>query len=133
MIFRSSFDIDTKPLNYVNITKHIEDLLLKSRVREGICNVFVQGTTTGLMINEMDHMLMEDFRRFYAKMVDENRIYSHEDNAHSHIRAAFLTTDKAVPISRGKLVLGEWQSIVLWEFDVKDRKRKIIVTVVGDE
>mgnify|MGYP001596331474 CR=1 FL=1 len=131
MIFRDSFEVQTKILNYANITKEIQQIVEKSKIKEGICHLFLPATTAGIMVNEMDHFLIEDFKRFFREIASEERMYAHTDNAHSHIRAAMLSQSISFPVSRGKIMLGAWQSILLWEFDIKDRKRKIIITITG--
>jgi len=132
MIFRDSFEIKIETLNYVDITKKIETVVQKSKIKEGLCHVFLPGTTAGIMSNEMDQFLMEDFKRLFRELVDEKRMYAHPDNGYSHIRASMLSTEKSFPVSEGKLMLGTWQSILLWEFDVTSRTRKIIVTLIGE-
>ena len=132
MIIRESFEMKTETLNYVDITKSIEKLVEKSKVKEGLCHIFLPGTTTGMMLNEMDRFLMEDFKRLFRQLIDDKKMYSHPDNAHSHLRAALLQQSISLPVSKGKLMRGTWQSILLWEFDVKSRTRQIVVTVTGE-
>ena len=129
MIFRDSFEVKTEPLNYMDITKDVEKVVEKSRAQEGMCHVFLPATTAGLMLNEMDRLLMEDFKRMFRELASEKRMYAHPDNAHSHLRASLLSAEKTLPVSGAKLALGRWQSILLWEFDVKPRTREITVTV----
>ena len=131
MIFRESFETKTETLNYVDITKEIQQIAKKSKVKDGICHIFLPGTTAGLMINEMDQLLMEDFKLLFRELISEKRMYAHPENAQSHLRAAMLSQSISLPVSKSKIELGTWQSILLWEFDVKSRTRKIIVTVFG--
>ena len=132
MIFRESFEVKTETLNYVDITKDIEKLVEKSKVKEGLCHIFLPGTTAGIILNEMDHFLIEDFKRVFRQLIDDKKMYSHPDNAYSHLRAALLQQSISLPVSKSKLMRGTWQSILLWEFDVKSRARQIVVTVTGE-
>ena len=132
MIFRESFEVSTQTFNYVDITKDIEKLVEKSKVKEGLCHVFLPGTTAGIVLNEMDPFLMEDFKRVFRQLIDDKKMYSHPDNAPSHLRAALLQQSISLPVSKSKLMRGTWQSILLWEFDVKPRARQIVVTVTGE-
>lgn len=132
MIFRESFEVKTETLNYVDITTDIEKLVEKSKVKEGLCHIFLPGTTAGIMLNEMDRFLMEDFKRVFRQLIDDKKMYSHPGNAYSHLRAALLQQSISLPVSKGKLMRGTRQSILLWEFDVKSRTRQIIVTVTGE-
>lgn len=132
VLFRDVIEINTeKGIGYVDITERISTLVKDCKILEGICNVFVSATTAGIMVNENDRMLIEDFRRYFAG-IDEKKIYSHPQNAFSHLRANLLDTEKTIPVSKGQLLLGQWQSIILWEFDREPRKREVVVTVVGD-
>lgn len=132
VLFRDVIEISTeKGISYVDITENVAKLVKACKILEGVCNIFVPATTAGLMVNENDRMLIEDFRRYFAA-IDEKKLYSHPQNAFSHLRANLLDTEKTLPISNGKLLLGKWQSIIFWEFDKEPRKREVIVTVVGD-
>lgn len=132
VLFRDVIEISTeKGISYVDITENVVKLVKTCKILEGVCNIFVPATTAGLMVNENDRMLIEDFRRYFAA-IDEKKLYSHPQNAFSHLRANLLDTEKTLPISNGKLLLGKWQSIIFWEFDKEPRKREVVVTVVGD-
>ena len=132
MFFRNIIEVNTKKgVSFVDITDKIESVVKSCQIQEGLCNIFITATTAGLMINENERMLFEDFIRLFEKLTPEEKLYSHPSNAFSHIRANLLKTDYTIPISRSKLVLGTWQRIILWEFDVEPRKREIIVTLNG--
>jgi secondary thiamine-phosphate synthase enzyme len=132
MQFRDIFEVKTsKDMSFIEITDKINSIIVASQLQEGICNIFITATTAGLMINENERMLLEDFIRLFKKLTPEEKLYSHPSNAFSHIRANMLKQDLTIPVSRGKLVLGTWQSIILWEFDIEPRKREIIVTING--
>jgi len=130
MLYRDFFEIKTETGNFYDITKQISDMVKKSKAEDGLCNIFVPATTAGLMINENDRMLLEDFRRLFKSLAPDNKLYQHPENAQSHLRASMLSQNLSIPIANGKLLLGVWQSIILWEFDVRARERKIIMTVI---
>ncbi|MBI2578710.1 MAG: YjbQ family protein [Candidatus Aenigmarchaeota archaeon] len=132
MIHRGVLEFSTKEgISFIDITKEVLSVIAKSRIREGTCNVFLPATTAGLLLNEKDRMLLEDFKKMFM-LIDENKIYHHPSNAFSHLRASMLRSDVTFPIADGKAVLGTWQSIILWEFDVEPRKRSVVVTVTGE-
>jgi secondary thiamine-phosphate synthase enzyme len=93
--------------------------------------VFVKGTTAGLLINENNRMLVEDFHRLLTELAPEDRMYQHPENAHSHLRASLLNNNLTIPIANNELFFGTWQSILMFEFDVAPREREIIVTIQG--
>ena len=132
MIYTDSIKLKTKSQKFSNITGNVEDILRKSKIKNGICSLFSVGSTSAIMINEDDPMLLEDFRKSMEKIAPENGIYQHAMNAHSHIRSMILGNSQTVPIKNGKMMLGTWQEIFVANFDVSDREREVLVTVPGD-
>ena len=131
MIYRDVIKLSTETNKFYDITKQVAEMVAKSEVADGLCNIFVKATTASLLVNENDRMLIEDFRKLLEKMVPEEHMYQHPDNAQSHLRASMLHMDLTIPVSNAKMLLGSWQNILLWEFDVRPREREIIITVQG--
>jgi secondary thiamine-phosphate synthase enzyme len=131
MIYREILEYDTKTGSFIDITPEVREVLARSKINEGICNLFIPGTTAGLMMNEPDLMLMADFKKFLS-IIDDKKMYNHPGNSFSHLRANLLGFDKNIPISNNQLILGQWQHILLWEFDIKKRSRQVIVTIIGE-
>ncbi len=117
-------------MHFQDITEKILKVVEECRIVEGLCNIFLPATTAGLMVNENDRMLMEDFRRHF-QAINDKKLYSHPSNAFSHLRANMLSCEHTLPVSNGRLILGTWQRIILWEFDVEPRKRDVIITITG--
>lgn len=133
MILTKSFTVSMKKgIDYIDITELVSKIVEDSGISRGICHIFLPSTTAGLVINEHDLLLIEDIKKFFKEMVEENRLYSHPSNAHSHLRAIFTSKSEAIPIRNGQLVLGTWQSILLFNFDIRARKREVIVTIIGE-
>jgi secondary thiamine-phosphate synthase enzyme len=130
VLYREEMEIETREgISITDITKNVEDILRKSGIKDGICNIFIPATTAGLITNEFDFMLFEDIKRFLSNLVGEKKIYSHTENAFSHLRTLFTKSDLSIPIKDGKLVLGTWQRILLMEFDIVPRKRRLIISI----
>ena len=129
MLFRKILRIKTRSSECVDITSEIKKVVNGCAFPEGICNIFLKATTAGLMINENDLLLKQDFIKFFKWSVPEEKMYTHPENAFSHIRASMLSQDLTIPVSNNELVLGIWQSILLWNFDVADREREIVITI----
>lgn len=131
VLFRDVIEVSTeKGISYVDITETVSKLVGECQILEGLCNIFIPSSTAGLMVNDGDRMLIEDFRRHFAA-IDETKIYS-QRNAFSQLRANLLDAEKTLPVSKGRLLLDGRQSILLWEFDKEPRKREIIITVSGE-
>ena len=120
------------------ITSQVRQAVAKSGVGTGLCTVFVRHTSASLLIQEnADPDVLVDLENFFARLVpeDPNR-YIHRaeglDDMPAHIRSALTHTSEHIPISTGKLVLGTWQGIYLWEHRQRGSHREIIVHVHGE-
>ena len=113
---------------------------LAPRVREakgdGLLHIFVGGSTAALTTLEFEPGLVKhDVPRVFQEIAADDASYDHEatwndDNGHSHIRAALVGPGLTVPVSQGRLLTGEWQQVVLIDFDTRPRRRTIICTLI---
>lgn len=132
MIYTDSIKLKVKSQKFSNITGDVDEMLRKSKIKNGICSLFSVGATSSIIINEDEPMLLEDLRKRLEKIAGENDIYQHAMNAHSHIRSAIMGSSQTVPIKNGKLALGTWQEIMVANFDTGDREREVVVTIIGE-
>jgi len=97
-------------------------------------------TTTAIMINEWQQALLDDLKSFLRDVVDDKDYFWHNDpehsdcvrsNASSHLRSSLLSHNVMVPIQEGKLVLGQWQSIIFAELD-GPQKRSVFAQIIGN-
>ena len=108
---------------------------LKGIKGDGVVHLFIAGSTAALTTLEYEPGLVKhDMPRAFQQLVPDNAKYDHEatwndDNGHSHVRASLLGPSLTVPISHGRLLTGEYQQVVLIDFDTRPRRRKIICTV----
>lgn len=104
---------------------------------EALLHLFVPGSTAGLTTLEYEPGLVKhDLPKFLQRLAPDDIHYDHEatwndDNGHSHVRSTFIGTSITVPISGGKLMTGEYQQVVLIDFDTRPRKRRVICTVIS--
>lgn len=114
----------------IDLTAEIQSIVGQSGVKNGICVVYVPHTTVGLLINEPEPGFHTDFLQVLGQLVPEKGTYRHPDgNAHAHIKASLIGSEKHFPIRDGRLALGTWQAVFLCEFD-GPRSRKVIVKVM---
>ena len=130
--------ISTKAHNeLIDITKEIEKIVSESKVKQGLCNVFVTHATAAILINEnYDPNVMEDIINTLNKIIPEHNNYKHDqidNNAASHIKAAIIGPSETIPIKDNKLDLGTWQSIAFCEFDGPRSNRRIIITITNQK
>ena len=130
MVYMDSVKVTVKSQDFSNITGKLEEIIRLSKVKDGLCNLFSVGSTSAIIINEDEPMLLEDMRKKLDKIASEKEIYQHVENAHSHIRSMLLGNSQTVPIRKGKLMLGTWQEIFVANFDTKERDREVLVTVL---
>ena len=120
------------------ITRQVEQAVAESNVEAGLCTVFVRHTSASLLIQEnADPDVLTDLENFFAQLVPEDStryIHSAEgmDDMPAHIRSALTHTSENIPISGGRLVLGTWQGIYLWEHRQRSNYREIIVHISGE-
>ena len=116
----------------VDITSDVERVVEKSRVKSGICYIFVPHTTAGVTINEnADPDVVKDIIMELDKIVPLRDNYLHaEGNSAAHIKSSVVGCSRDVIIEEGRLQLGTWQSLFFCEFD-GPRNRKVWVKVMG--
>src|SRR5688572_37365 len=102
----------------------------------GIVHLFILGSTAALTTLEFEPGLVKhDLKEVFQKLIPDDAHYEHEqtwndDNGHSHVRAAMLGPSLTIPFANGKLLTGEYQQVVLIDFDTSPRRRTIIATVL---
>ena len=100
-MYAVAIELSTEPGSITDITSKIKKIVEDSKINNGLCNIFIPGTTAGIMMNENERMLMEDFKKYFA-IFNEKGHYNHPDNAFSHLRANLLDTEKTIPIMIAK-------------------------------
>lgn len=139
-----SIELETgQGISIHDLTNRIHERIAESGVENGFVTVTSQHTTTALAINEYEERLLEDIKAFLARLIPADDRYLHNDihlrdcppdepeNAHSHLAALLLGSSEVIPLVAGKLVLGQWQSIMLYELD-GPRRRKVAIQVYGE-
>src|SRR6266568_225707 len=119
------------------ITDQVQDKIDKSEIRNGTVTVFVQHTSCSLtMMENAAPAARRDLERFFEKLVPEDGDYEHDDEGPddmpSHIRTVLTRTSETVPIIDGKMQLGTWQGIFLFEHRRAPHRRKISITIIGE-
>ena len=126
--------ITKKRSEFIDITDKVQQVVNEEKLIDGYVIVFVPHTTAGITINEgADPSVRIDIERILSKIAPEDSNYQHmEGNSDAHIKASLLGSSVTVLVKNGKLLLGTWQSIYLYEGD-GPRRRKIYVECVSNE
>ena len=130
--------ITTRGDNHVvDLTGKVLEALAGGKIRDGIAAVFVVGSTAAITTTEFEPGLVQhDLKAAFEKIAPQGARYEHQetwndDNGHSHVRASLVGPSVTVPLIGGRLPLGNWQQIVLLDFDTRPREREVILQVVG--
>ncbi|MHA1321901.1 MAG: secondary thiamine-phosphate synthase enzyme YjbQ [Candidatus Helarchaeota archaeon] len=121
----------------IDLTNRLNVVVSESKLKDGICNIFVAGATGGLISIEYEPGLKKDFPAMLERIAPHNINYAHhetwnDDNGHSHIRASLIGPCMTIPFKNGRLIHGTWQHIVFYEFDTRPRNRTIFITLIGE-
>ena len=132
------------PIQFVDITDEVADLVRVAGLREGVANVFSRHTTAAVCIQEAEPLLLEDLCEFLERSAPAESHYRHNDfrvrtvhmhddespNGHAHCLQLMLGASESVPVFDGELQLGTWQRIFLVEL-CSPRERQVMVQVIG--
>ncbi len=130
------FSVSTRSARQsIDITDEVREIVRRSGVSDGLCQVMVLHSTAAVVVNETDDPnLATDIATALERAVPARDGWLHDridDNAHAHIKAALLGPSELVPVRGGDLLLGTWQRLILMEFD-GPRKRRISVTLLRE-
>ncbi len=127
------FYVATSGKGLYEVTSEVASLLVRSGVEEGLCTLFVQHTSASLCIQEnADPSARRDLERWLERLVAEGDplfTHTHEgpDDMPSHIKSALTATSLSIPVLHGRLALGTWQGIYLWEHRSSPQRRRLLV------
>jgi secondary thiamine-phosphate synthase enzyme len=117
-------------------TRQVQEVVAASGIRTGLCSLFLRHTSASLVIQEnADPDVLADMETFLARLVPEGDYYRHHDEGPddmpAHIRTALTHTSEQIPVVDGRLGLGTWQGIYLWEHRDRPHTREVIVHISG--
>jgi secondary thiamine-phosphate synthase enzyme len=138
MVFTETFSLSAKGFcDIIDVTGEVAAAVGRSGIANGLATVFCPGSTCSLTAIEYETGVLRDLANVIEKIVPSNVPYEHDrrwgdGNGFSHVRAALLKPSISVPLVNRNLALGTWQQIVFLDFDNRERRREIIVQVVGE-
>ena len=130
-------DVRTPGRGSVEVTSQVAGVVRESGVDRGLCHVFILHTSASLMLCEnADPEVRRDLERFMAQLVpDGDSLFRHDaegaDDMPAHVRTVLTHSSLTVPVTGGRLRLGTWQGIYLWEHRTAPHHRSLVVTVQG--
>ncbi len=138
MIHQAILQIQCNGRGTYNITREVEQVIVASGIRTGLCHVFCHHTSASLTLCEnADPAVRRDLEQFMARLVpDGDASYEHSmegpDDMPAHIRSILTNMDLTLPVTAGHCARGTWQGIYLWEHRTAPHRRQITVTVQGE-
>ncbi|WP_437785719.1 secondary thiamine-phosphate synthase enzyme YjbQ [Sorangium sp. So ce1097] len=135
-IVQRTLEVRTNGRGFVDITREVARVVAAAGVDVGLCAVFLQHTSASLVIQEnADPAVLRDLERWMSRLAPEGRGYEHDDEGPDdmpgHLRSAVTRSSEVIPISGGRLALGTWQALYVWEHRSSPHVRRVVVTVTG--
>jgi len=134
---QATIEVRTQGRGFSNVTEAIVRIVAESGVTTGLCTVFLRHTSASLVIQEnADPAVLRDLERWISELAPEGRPWEHDDEGPddmpAHAKAAITRASENVPVVRGRLALGTWQAIYVWEHRARGHSRELVVQVLGD-
>ena len=136
-VHQGSLEISTRGRGLLDLSKKVAAIVEASGVTTGLCTLFVRHTSASLVIQEnADPAVLRDMQTWISGVAPEDpRAYEHDDEGPddmpAHLRSAITKTSEVIPVMDGRLALGTWQAIYLWEHREAPHTRTVIVHVQG--
>ncbi len=136
-VFNKGFEVRTHGKGTIEITDEVAAILRESDVQSGTVTVFIRHTSASLIISEnADPSVQTDLKAYFERLVPEDSDYfvhtmEGPDDMPSHIRSLLTRTSEVVPVANGRMQLGTWQGIFVFEHRRAPHRRSVIVTVMG--
>ena len=136
--YQQVLQLKTQGKSLGRFTRKVQDAVAASGVKTGLCSIFLRHTSASLVIQEnADPDVLRDMETFLAKLVPEGNHYRHSaegpDDMPAHIRTALTHTSEQIPIANGRLALGTWQGIYVWEHRDRPHTREVVVHITGNQ
>ncbi|MCK5002158.1 MAG: secondary thiamine-phosphate synthase enzyme YjbQ [Gammaproteobacteria bacterium] len=138
MVHQQQLRFSTDGRGTYNISQQISDVIKKSGVKTGICQIFIQHTSASLILCEnADPTVRTDLDAFMKRLVpDGDNLFKHTDEGpddmSAHVRTVLTESSLSIPVHDGKESLGIWQGIYLWEHRTSSFKRNLSITIIGE-
>ena len=145
-VANKTIEFQTKEqFDFIDFTEQVKNFVKESQIKDGLVNIQILHTSSSLIINENEPLLIEDFKNNLRKTAPQDLNYQHDDltkrtvnvcpseciNGHSHCQAIHLLVSATLNLISEELQLGQWQRIFFVELD-RPRKRKVQIQILGE-
>ena len=120
-----------------DITDQVRRAVSQCGLKDGIVTIFTPSSTSGLTTIEFESGALSDLKHLFDQVIPPGQDYAHnarwgDGNGHSHVRASLLGPSLTVPFTSGELRLGTWQQVLFVDFDIRPRRRELVVQIMGE-
>jgi secondary thiamine-phosphate synthase enzyme len=135
-VHQSTVAVATRGRGFVDVTGELARVVADSGVVTGLCTVFVRHTSASLVIQEnADPAVLRDLAKWMERLAPEAAHYEHDaegpDDMPGHLRSAVTRSSESIPVTKGRLALGTWQAVYVWEHRQEAHRRELVVHVAG--
>ncbi len=139
MVHQQELEVPTHGRGFTDLTPRVAEIVARAGARSGLCTLFLRHTSASLTIQEnADPAVLRDLQRWIDWAAPERPAFGpweHDDEGPddmpAHIRSVLTHTSESIPIIDGRLALGTWQAIYLWEHRTAAHRRRVVVTIVS--
>lgn len=138
MTAQKTLEIRTRGRGTTDITAQVAGIVAASGIATGLCNVFLQHTSASLILCEnADPAVRRDLETILSRLApDGDPAYAHDtegpDDMAAHARSVLTSNSLTIPVAEGRLLLGTWQGVYLWEHRTAGHTREVVVTLMGE-
>lgn len=135
-VYQETIEVQSRGRGFINLGAAVANVVQRSQVTTGICQVFLQHTSASLVIQEnADPTVLSDLEKWMGELAPESRAWEHDDEGPddmpAHARAALTRTSESIPVTGGTLGFGTWQTVYLWEHRRRPHLRRLLITILG--
>jgi secondary thiamine-phosphate synthase enzyme len=129
--------LPTRGRGFYDATSEVGRVVTESGVTTGLCTVFLRHTSASLVIQEnADPAVLRDLEQWMNRLAPESGDYEHDDEGPddmpAHLRSSVTRSSESIPVDKGRLVLGTWQAIYVWEHRRAAHRRELVVQLLGE-
>lgn len=133
---QQTLQIQTSGKGFTNVSAAVAACVQNADIRTGLCTVFIQHTSASLVIQEnADPAVLRDLARWMDGLAPQSHAWEHDaegpDDMPAHARSAVTRTTESIPVVAGRLGLGTWQGLYVWEHRTQPHHRTLVVTTLG--
>lgn len=136
-VHQEEIAVSTRGSSLIDVSSQVRAVVERSGITTGLCTVFIRHTSASLVIQEnADPAVTRDLQSWMSELAPESRAWEHDDEGPddmpAHAKSAVTKTSECVPVGSGRLLLGTWQGLYVWEHRKRGHVRRLIVHLCGE-